>query len=191
MSRPKHCAYEESARGRIEAAFWHILKEEGFHAVTMLRLAREAGLNRNTVYYHFPHVQAVALSSFRRIFADEESRLFVDTVLSGQELSPFILGDPVMRSNIGKLHLFAKSGSPLLNAILRDSLKQVWFSRVGIVQEDLSPVQRIQVEYILSGLISIIGSREFIRDPSVLRTFPQALIGRAAIHTLKELAAGR
>ena len=49
MPKPKQCAYPQSARGRIEEAFWRMLEREGFGAVTMLGLARASGLNRNTV----------------------------------------------------------------------------------------------------------------------------------------------
>lgn len=188
MARPKQCAYEDSAKGKIESAFWSILEKEGFHAVTMLRLSQESGLNRNTVYYHFNNVQKVSLFAFNNIFTHDASKLFASVILSGQEISSSVIEDTKLLSNIKKIHLFAKSGSPLLISILKDSLKKAWFSNIGISGETLTPIDEIQIEYILNGFIGIIGNVEFANNFSILKTFPRTAIGKAATDTLKEIA---
>lgn len=191
MSRPKQCAYEDSARGKIESAFWSILEKEGFNAVTMLRLSQESGLNRNTIYYHFDNVQEISLFAFNNIFTDAASRLFSSIILSDRDMSSSVMRDSELLSNIKKIHLFAESESPLLISIVKTSLKKAWFSNMGISCEALTPADKMQIEYILSGFISIIGNKEFINNDSMLKTFPHTLSGKAAINTLKEIAAGQ
>lgn len=189
MPRPKQCAYEDSAKGKIESAFWNILENEGFNSVTMRRLAQESGLNRNTIYYHFNNVQEISLSAFNNIFTHEAGQMFINMILSDYSIFSPALKDSELYSNIKKIHLFAKSESPLLAAIVKESLKMVWFSNVGILAETLTTSDKMQIEYIMSGFISVIGNSEFIKDFSVLKILPDCLIGKAAINTLKEIAA--
>lgn len=189
MARPREGAYEDSAKGKIESAFWRILEKEGFHAVTMSRLSRETGLNRNTVYYHFLNVEEVAQFAFRHIFTDATSKLFVSVILSGREITSSVLADAELLSNIKKFHLFARSGSPMLTALLKDSLREAWFFHMGISPESLTPTDEMQIEYILSGFIGLIGNRDFVHRFPLLKSFPRTLIGSAAIDTLKEIAA--
>lgn len=188
MSRPKQCDYGDSAKGKIESSFWTVLENEGFHAVTMLRLAQESGLNRNTVYYHFANVQEVSRFAFHNSFPDRTSKLFIDMILSGAPLTPSDFQDLDLLSHIKKIHLFAKSEAPLLTAIVKEALKSAWFASVGISEENLTESDKMQIEYIVSGFISIIGNSRFVKDVSVLRTFPDTLIGKAAVNTLKEIA---
>lgn len=188
MSRPKQCAYNDSAKGKIESAFWTVLENEGFHSVTMRRLALESCLNRNTVYYHFNNVQEISLFAFNRIFTHEAGQAFINAVLSGRLISSPVLKDSGLRQAVKKIHLFAKSESPLLTAIVKESLKMAWFANVGILAETLSTSDKMQIEYIVSGFISVIGNSEFIKDFSILKTLPDCLVGKAAIDTLKEIA---
>ena len=189
MPRPKQCAYEDSAKGKIESAFWTILEDEGFNSVTMLRLAQKSSLNRNTIYYHFDNVQEISLFAFNNIFTYETGQMFINVILSDCSISSSVLKDSELRSVIKKIHLFAKSGSPLLTAIVKESLKKAWFSYVGIFVETLTTSDKMQIEYIVSGFTSVIGNSEFIKNFSVLKTLPDCLIGKAAINTLREIAA--
>ncbi len=189
MSRPRQLGYEDSAKHKIESAFWSVLEKDGFHAVTMLRLAQEAGLNRNTVYYHFRNVQEVAAFAFGNVFTGGASEMFMELVISGKGLPSEAAGDAALLSAIRKVHLFARSGFPLLTAILKETLKETWYSKVGIPRENLGAMDEIQIEYILSGLISVIGRDTFMYDLPLLKDLPQTLIGRAAIETLKSIAA--
>ena len=49
MGRPRSDADGLSALGKIENAFWKILENEGYKNITILRLAQETGLNRNSI----------------------------------------------------------------------------------------------------------------------------------------------
>lgn len=188
MSRPKQCDYENSAKGKIEAAFWTVLEKEGFHSVTMLRLAQKSGLNRNTVYYHFGNVQEVSRFVFHNSFSHEASKRFIGILLSGAALTSSDFQDADLLSHIQKIQLFARSESPLLIGIVKETLKSAWFASVGIAEEKLTESDIMQTEFIVSGLISIIGNNRFAKDFSMLKAFPDTLIGKAAINTLKRIA---
>ena len=189
MSRPKQGAYKDSAKGKIESAFWTVLENEGFNSVTMLRLAQESGLNRNTIYYHFNNIQEISLFAFNNIFTYDTGQVFINVILSDCSISSSVLKDSELHSVVKKIHLFSKSESPLLIAIVKEFLKKAWFSNVGISTKTLSRSDKMQIEYIVSGFISVIGNSEYINDFSILKTLPDCLIGKAAINTLKKIAA--
>ena len=121
----------------------------------------------------------------------KESRRFVGLILSGQKTDFSAAENAELFSNIKRLHLFAKDESPLLVSILKKTLKKAWFFNMGISSEKLTSTDQIQIEYILSGFPSIIGTGEVLQNPSALKAFPHTPVGRAAIGTLKEIAAGQ
>lgn len=155
----------------------------------MRRLALDTSLNRNTIYYHFNNVQEISLFVFNNTFTYESGQMFINAILSGCSAFSSVLEDSELHSAIKKIHFFAKSESPLLASIIKESLKKPWFDNVGISAETLSTSDKMQVEYIVSGFISVIGNSEFIKAFSILKTLPDCLVGRAAINTLKEIAA--
>lgn len=189
MPRPRQSSYAESAAGRIEAAFWRILEQDGFEAVTIARLAQESGCNRNTVYYHFCNIQELVQAAFRHSFPESESRLFAEMLLSDKEIAPSPAESAQLYEHLRKFHLFAKSGAPLLISILQDALRQTWFALLGIEASRVSPTDRLQVQYLLGGFISLIASRDVMRDFSLLKAFPHTSIGQAALRTLQQIAA--
>ena len=53
MSRPKMNEREASAVYKIETACWALIEQKDFSDITMQLLAKEAGINRNSLYYHY------------------------------------------------------------------------------------------------------------------------------------------
>lgn len=52
MARPRNTDITDSALYKIDAAFWRLLEKMDYSFMTMKLLAEEAGVNRNTLYYH-------------------------------------------------------------------------------------------------------------------------------------------
>ena len=57
-SRKRNRGFEETHQALIETAV-RLLSEKGVEALSVSALAREVGLNRTTVYYHFPNREAM------------------------------------------------------------------------------------------------------------------------------------
>ena len=188
MARPRNTEITDSALYKINAAFWRMLERMDFSLMTMKLLAEEAGINRNTLYYHFSNLQEVAAASFRNVISDEVSDLFVDTLL----LRPDSIGERweqmQMADRIRKIHLFAKSESPLLRSLLKGSLTARWFQKLNIRAEALSPLDWLQIDYIVNGFIGVIGNDNIAQNYRLLSFFPRSPIGKAAIHTLLQLS---
>jgi len=59
---------------------------------------------------------------------------------------------------------------------------------LGIDQQSLTAEKLFQIDYIASGFISVLGNPEIEKNPLFLQSFPDSLIGRAAIKTLQQMA---
>ena len=63
---------------RTRRAIWRALLtlslEQGYHAVTVAQIARRAGINRSTLYAHFPDKQAVVREELARLLRDLRAR---------------------------------------------------------------------------------------------------------------------
>ena len=53
MPRPRHDSEVLPAKERLENAFWELLADRDYRKITVTDVVREAGVNRNSFYYHF------------------------------------------------------------------------------------------------------------------------------------------
>lgn len=188
MARPKMNQPEASAVYRIEAAFWALIEQKDFSDVTMQLLAKEAGINRNTLYYHYDNLYEVASRSFSKVITDEASMVMIDTLLSAPQNLSNKWEQLQLNDRLKKIHLLARSDSPLLRSLLKDAIISRWFSKLGIDLQSLTSEMQLQIDYIASGFISVLGNPEIEKNPLLLKSFPNSIIGRAAIQTLLQMA---
>ena len=64
----------QRTRRAIWLAVLDLTREEGFHNVTVARIARRAGINRSTFYAHFPDRHAVVREELARLLRDLRAR---------------------------------------------------------------------------------------------------------------------
>lgn len=60
MARPKYEHGDVPARGKLVDAFWRLLEVGPYTQLSVREVCREAGLNKNTFYYHFESLDALA-----------------------------------------------------------------------------------------------------------------------------------
>lgn len=188
MSRPKANEPETSAVWKIEIAFWTLIEKKDFTDITMRQLANEAGINRNSLYYHYANIQEVASQAFNSLMSDETSMMFIDTLLTDTQRIEKSWEKLRLSDKVRKVHLFARSNSSLLRSLLKEALILHWFKKLRINAQTLTTEERLQIDYITSGFISVLGNAEIEKNPMLLKTFPDSLIGRAAIQTLQQIS---
>lgn len=187
MARPKSRDYESSAIFKIKNAYWNLLERKGFSEITMKMLAKEAGINRNSLYYHYANIQEIATDAFREIISDESSMMFIDMLLDSPKDLTGQWDLLQLSERIRKLHLYAKSDSPLLCSLLKESLIARWFQLVGIESRHLTQEDQLKMDYIANGFIGLLGNKSIALNPRLLAVFPESLVGKAAIQTIREL----
>lgn len=63
MPRPRHDSEVLPAKERLENAFWELLADRDYRKITVTDVVSEAGVNRNSFYYHFSGLPELADSA--------------------------------------------------------------------------------------------------------------------------------
>lgn len=189
MARPKKADRDEMATVKIENAFWSLLETERYSDITVLRVSQEAGINRNSFYYHYKDIDDLAYKAFMNNANNEVSRTLVSALLSSfQEGQAAPVIDMSILPHSKRIMLCARSDSPYLNQLVDDLLKTVWFESMSIREELLTEEEKVQVRFISAGLVAVLGSREIKDDPLLMSKLSQTEIGKAIIITMKNIA---
>ena len=172
MSRPRKNVGERSAYQKISDAFWRLLETEDYNHITVKMITNEAGVNRNTIYYHFDNIDEMA----RQFFIDE----FRETILPNYDLEIVDLSSnkrELVRWQ--RISLFTCKKSEYLESIIRNELRQYWMRQINAKYEDLAFKDKIQIEFILSGTLTSIAMARESNDPNIISELTETEIGKA------------
>ena len=67
-------------------------------------------------------------------------------------------------------------------------LKEIWFNAFSIKEELLSTDEKLQVNFIFSGLVATLGSQEIRESPLSMSILSQTEIGKAVISTMRNIS---
>lgn len=186
MPRPKATAPGLSAKGRIEEAFWQLLEELPYGQISIKKLAARARVNHKTIYYYYENIDALA----KHLFQETISTYFSET----NPLTAFLSGQQEQYwethlSSVGvrRAMLFIRSDSLFLNTIFKEYIQGNWLASVGMMEQDLTEVERMELDLIFSGMMSVLGkdfSAESIK--AFLRLLDREL-GQAVLSTFATL----
>ena len=187
MGRPKK-DLGFAATASIEAAFWRLLETEPYARITVQRLADAAGVNRNALYYHYANVDDVAKKAFTNFLKTDATRQFASLLLNFIRHGQRVDIGPEFTQEVKKLQLCACSDSLYLNQMLKNALKDTWFGILHIQEDKLTAAEALSVEFIVSGIVALLGSKATAEDPRLMLTLPETDIGKAALQSLLKLA---
>ena len=189
MARPRKTDRDEMATVKIENAFWSLLETERYSDITVLRVSQEAGINRNSFYYHYRDIDDLAQKAFMNNADNEVSKTLVSALLSAfQEGKTALVFDLSILPYSKRIMLCARSDSPYLNQLVNNLLKTVWFDSLSIKEELMSEDEMLQSRFISAGLVSVLGSQEIKNNPLAMSTLSQTEIGKVIIATMKNIA---
>ncbi len=200
MARPKKSESQQAATVKIENAFWALLEKESFSNITVRLLSQEAGINRNSFYYHYDDMNDLASKAFRNNANEEVSGLLISALLSsvdgpghtegpdGPERPAF---DPALIARSRRIMLCAGSDSSYLRALVENMLKRIWLEAFSIREDLLSDSEKLQITFIFSGLTAVLGSEEVRKAPLKMLELARMQMGRASIEALKKISASQ
>lgn len=193
MARPRNDQGGPSARERIVSAFWEMLEGSGYGQMTARALCARAGVSTSTLYSHFPGgIPDIASAALPEALIGELPGM----VMAG---TAFAEGSPLLEDGTAAyramhcMRLYAASGSPMLASMLRDAILASWLEATGVELRDLSPVERVQLSFVLGGVMGVIGDLSAQPSLESFRALFELELGRAIAHTLgglKEAHAG-
>lgn len=190
MARPKQNQGGPTAQERIEEAFWAMLAEGSYEAITITALAKRAGVNHNTIYYYFNGIDDLALQLFRKNIPEGICEMFRALLLEGpEEFTRFISQEEIL-TRWRRFCLFARGDSPFLFQAFRTMITGNWYDILGISPGDLTREEDTELEFILSGLIAVMGKAFRLDDPKLVMDLLDRPIGQGVLSTLRALYRG-
>ena len=143
MPRPRHDSEVLPAKERLENAFWELLADRDYRKITVTDVVREAGVNRNSFYYHFSSLPELADSA----------------ILHQVESIPInrTLSDPEQRQRLDHLALLAGPHSTLeLTESLRDFCRLQMLSTLQRDPKNLDLKTDLMVEFTVGGMLAVL-----------------------------------
>lgn len=189
MARPRRDLDGKNAFERIEDAFWHLLAEKPFNKITISALSKTAQVNHNLIYYYFDNVEDMAKQLFERTVSGDIPQHILSMLLNENASHENIIHSPELMMRIRRARLFMRSDSSYLNSIVKEKLQSEWLTAVGVERSQLTDSERADIEFIFSGIVSVVGSPLFDENPEAIATLYQRPLGRAIGETLKGFGA--
>lgn len=184
MARPRKDQAGPSARDRIIAAFWGLLEQGGFKAVTIASLSKAANVSSNTLYYHFAGVEDVARRALEREIVPELPVAIAEG--RPERVAEMLARNPGLAGNVSRARLFATGGSQLLTGILRDSVKRCWLEGMGVDESELTEDERLDLS-LAAGMLSVTGDVPLEAGVDSLLRFLDRPLGRGLMQTFEEI----
>lgn len=160
MARPKKNQEGPSAVERMRAAFWELLEEKPYSAITVKLLTKRACVNHNTFYYHFANIDDMAMRFFRDNVPDELLKSII-CMVSGKESDLDAVREvPDMALHFHRVRLVLKSGSHSFIEAARRQLVKTWMGELGIGEEEVSAADWAKLNFVWGGTTALMASEE-------------------------------
>jgi AcrR family transcriptional regulator len=181
ISAPSVEEHREQVQQRVFEAFATLMASHSFDAITMAKLATEAGIGRTAIYHHFADKEAVVVA-----FASHETSRYIEGLLA--QLAD--VDDPVGRLVMYiRHHLDAGEqfhmglGPQLYSALSQDTMRAIRDHVVAI--EDV--LRKILAEGAAAGEFTFddeAATMSLIHACLAPRNLPSAAIERFVLHAL-------
>lgn len=159
MARPKYHEGDDTARDKLEAAFWDALGETAYEDISVVGLCKAAGVNKNTFYYHFHDIDELARSAAESII---ETR-YIYTAIEAVRGNARVLGDlpeEEIAARLDRVCLLADDKAPAqLRRMLHDAVLGLWETELGVNVASLDLRDRISLEFVLAGFLGVFAFR--------------------------------
>lgn len=162
MPRPRNDSEILPARIRLENAFWELLSERDWRKITVTDVVREAGVNRNSFYYHYSGMPELADSAILHEvesipFASSKPNTYAEPNRVWHKRVTAVLQDPEQRQRLNRLSLLAGShSSPELVESLRDFERLQIISMLDLDADNLDLKTDLIIEFTVGGMLAIL-----------------------------------
>ncbi|MBT1169836.1 MULTISPECIES: TetR/AcrR family transcriptional regulator [Bifidobacterium] len=161
MPRPRHDSEVLPAKERLENAFWELLADRDYRKITVTDVVREAGVNRNSFYYHFSGLPELAdsaiLHQVEAIPLPQAPDPNGNPGEQWRERITALLAAPAPRQRLDRLALLAGPHSTLdLTESLRDFARLQMLSMLQLNPEHISLKTDLMVEFTVGGMLAVL-----------------------------------
>ena len=186
MARPRKDDSGPSACERIKNAFWKMMEEKGYEAITIGALCRTAKVSPNTLYYHFANLEEVA----RDAFVENMPYELPISVLQGRQKQVYgqlAEKESPLSLRARRVMLFAGSDSGLLRSMATEYFIDAWLETLDVNRDELAENDLIALRFIASGVTAVLGSVPYDRFVPAVPDFLESPLGRGIVEELQSL----
>ncbi|MBT1179450.1 TetR/AcrR family transcriptional regulator [Bifidobacterium vespertilionis] len=162
MGRPK--SGDVSATQKMQETFWQLLAAKPYDQITVSDITRTSGLNRSAFYYHYANIPELADDAIAALYAKTAVSTFIARIIhsptdaTAEEGYIRFISDQDYLASARKVILIAGPHStPGLVRQLKDFIIEVWLRILMIDPKTLDDVQRVTLEFAVSGILGIFG----------------------------------
>ena len=161
MPRPRRDPEVLPAQQRLENAFWALLRERPYGKITVTDIVREAGVNRNSFYYHFSGLPELADAT---IMHAVESIPIMDHATTAENLWQewqrtciVAFNDPQMRKQFDHLALLAGPHSTIeLTEALRDFIRLTLLGNFDLDYDRIELSTLLLRDFSVGGIVGVL-----------------------------------
>lgn len=159
MSRPKYAEGDRTAREKLVHAFWAKLAEGSYATLSVVGLCQQAGVNKNTFYYHFENIDELAALAAEDLFESQFLCAMVEAI-SGKAPLPGCFAENAFREKLDRVCLLAADeSSPTLKFMLRDAVAKAWTSAFALAHDTFDLKEQASFEFVLGGFLGVLAFR--------------------------------
>lgn len=155
MGRPRK---EEGTKAidLLERAFFRQLATSPFEKLTISGIAKVAGVNRNSFYYHYTDMNDLAVSAVSNLLLPDIPRLVAAGLGPGSKELNSLLTGAVRHGNYRKLlTIIGPNSTAELRGILKQSVSELWLGAFGLTPEDLNEEESATISFVMAGAFDL------------------------------------
>lgn len=161
MPRPRRDPEVLPAQQRLENAFWTLLKERPYGKITVTDIVREAGVNRNSFYYHFSGLPELAdtaiLHALEGLPVMKHATNMESLRQEWQHMCILAFNDPLIRKQFNRIALFVGPHSTIeLTEALRDFIRLTLLGNFDMDYEQVDLSIRLLIDFTVGGIVGVL-----------------------------------
>lgn len=164
MGRPRYSKDDDTAQDRLKHMFWEQLKETPYEKMTARNVAAAAGVNKNTLYYHYNSLDDLARDAVSEVLDPRFVSMLAHVIKAEAACEPAAESLPPLTGELAtiadRVCIIASSrGADDFRDILKDAVGHAWGDAFGFEVERLSQQDRLTYEFALGGFVSLLAFR--------------------------------
>lgn len=160
MGRPRK-EEGEKAVDLLECTFFQQLANTPFEKLTVSSIAKAAGVNRNSFYYHYTDINDLALSAVNNLLLSDIPRLVASGIGPGSKELDIVLRGAVQQGNYRKMMtIIGPNSTAELRGILKHSISELWLRAFGLEPKDLNAEEAATVSFTIAGALELASAQK-------------------------------
>lgn len=155
MARPRYGKEEETARAKLVRAFWELLAEMSYERIGARSVAARAGLNKNTFYYHFENMEALAREAMDGVLVKEIPAAIMAGI-NGSRGTADNAAVGISQDKVAHLAILLSPNGKALQPKLSDVIADTWIEMLEERNVPLDKDNLIMLRFASGGLVNIL-----------------------------------